>query len=161
MKRFRLIVVCGVFLTTLACIPNRDPTATPDLPTPTVSPGDAAGPTTELDDRQIRQNLVRATVQIQALVEQGSRLTPIWHGSGSILTAQGLILTNAHVVTDSDPAYRPDALGVAITVRSDQEPDLMYLAEIQAIDIDLDLAVIQIVRDRNGSPVDVEQLGLA
>jgi S1-C subfamily serine protease len=115
----------------------------------------------EPDDRQIRRNLLRSTVQIIALAESGGRLQPLWTGSGSILTPDGLILTNAHVATDPDPARQPDALGVALTIRSDELPELRYLAEIWDIDTRLDLAVVQIVSDLDGRPVDKEQLNLS
>lgn len=177
-KRMRLLILCVMFLTVLACgAPNTLPPATPTTAakpakataTPTKEAAVAATPVSETtpspttftgDDRQIRQTLLRATVQIIALVKEGGRLQPLWTGSGSILTPDGLILTNAHVVSDPDPNYQPDALGVAITVRSDDTPDLRYLAEIRAIDYDLDLAVIQIVSDLSGSAVDPKQLGL-
>ncbi len=168
-----------MFLTVLACgAPNTLPPATPTpssakpakaTVTPAQEPESEATPVTEEapktptftgDDRQIRQNLLRATVQIIALVKEGGRYQPLWTGSGSILTPDGLILTNAHVASDPDPNYQPDALGVAITVRSDDTPELRYLAEIRAIDYDLDLAVIQIVSDLSGSAVDPKQLGL-
>jgi len=113
------------------------------------------------DERQLRQNLLRSTVQIIALIESEGQIQPVWTGSGTILTPDGLILTNAHVASDPDPAYQPDGLGVAITVRSDELPELRYLAEVQAIDYQLDLAVIQIVSDLDGRPVDVEQLNLS
>lgn len=125
---------------------------TPPVPTPSGEPG--------LDDRQVRRNLLRSTVQIIALAESGGRLQPMWTGSGSILTPDGLILTNAHVASDSEPAHQPDALGVALTVRSDEPPELRYLAEIRAIDEQLDLAVIQITTDLDGRPVDTDELEL-
>jgi serine protease Do len=176
-KRMRLFILCITFLTVLACgAPNTLPPATPtavkpvkSTATPVEEPEIEATPVSEEtpetptltgDDRQIRQNLLRATVQIFALVNEGGQYQPLWTGSGSILTPDGLILTNAHVASDPDPNYQPDALGVAITVRSDDTPELRYLAEIRAIDYDLDLAVIQIVSDLSGNSVDPEQLGL-
>jgi len=161
------------FLVALSCgAPNTLPPATPTVVKPaqatplaveepeTVTEETPETPTFTGDDRQIRQNLLRATVQIFALVHEGRQYQPLWTGSGTILTPSGLILTNAHVASDPDPNYRPDALGVAITVRSDDTPELRYLAEIRAIDYDLDLAVIQIVSDLSGNAVDPQQLGL-
>ncbi|HOT91821.1 MAG TPA: trypsin-like peptidase domain-containing protein [Anaerolineae bacterium] len=176
-KRMRWLFLCVAFLLALSCgAPNTLPPVTPETTTPpkaTATPPEKpvaeATPITEktlapttptVDERQIRQNLFRATVQIIALVKEGGRFQPLWTGSGSILTPDGLILTNAHVASDPDPKYRPDALGVAITVRSDDTPELRYLAEIRAIDYDLDLAVIQIVSDLSGEAVDPRQLGL-
>ncbi len=176
-KRMRWLFLGLAFLVTLSCgAPNTLPPVTPAPATPVKAtatppekPAVEATPVVEkspapatptLDERQIRQNLFRATVQIIALVKEGGRFQPLWTGSGSILTPDGLILTNAHVASDPDPQYRPDALGVAITVRSDDAPELRYLAEIRAIDYDLDLALIQIVSDLSGNPVDPRQLGL-
>ncbi len=176
-KRVRLFILCLTFLVAMACgAPNTLTPATPAAVKPaksTATPTEeavieatpVAAPTSAPtifsgDDRQIRQNLLRATVQIVALVNEGGRFQPLWTGSGSILTADGLILTNAHVASDPDPDYQPDTLGVAITVRSDDTPELRYLAEIRAIDYDLDLAVIQIVSDLSGNAVDPKQLGL-
>ncbi len=149
--------------------PEATPVAAPEESTPVpaetekipVAPDTEKVPTPSGgDDREIRQHLLRATVQILALEKYKGRFEPMWTGSGTILTPEGLILTNAHVVTDPDPDYRPDALGVAITVRSDDLPELKYLAEALVVDTTLDLAVIQIVSDLSGDPVDVEALNL-
>jgi S1-C subfamily serine protease len=161
----RLLIIGLAFLVMLSCRPfgpDELPTATAVPPTETPLPEEEKVPTPvpEPNDRQIRRNLLRSTVQIIALAESGGRLQPIWTGSGSILTPDGLILTNAHVATAPGPARRPDALGVALTVRSDELPELRYLAEIRDIDTRLDLAVIQIVSDLDGRPVDTEQLNL-
>jgi len=98
--------------------------------------------------------LAQATVQIIALMDDGSRWRPIWSGSGSIIEPQGLILTNAHIVDDQYGDY--DALGVAITARSDQLPQLIYLAEVVTTDPVLDVAVIRITSDLEGVPVDLD-----
>jgi len=156
-KSLRLLVAGWALLAALSCGPT-DPDV---LPTVTPVPGGALEPVSQPGDSQIRQNLVRSTVQILALDRSGGRLQPIWSGSGSIISADGLVLTNSHVVSDPDPAYRPDVLGVAVTVRSDQLPELRYLAEMRAVDYQLDLAVIQIVSDLDGRPIDPAQLNLS
>jgi S1-C subfamily serine protease len=96
-------------------------------------------------------DLARATVQIFALRRSGSSYNPIWTGSGSIITPEGLVLTNAHVIDDRYGEY--DALGIAETHRTDEVPELTYLAEIAAVDYELDLAVIRIVSDMDGRSV--------
>jgi serine protease Do len=155
-RHLRLLIIGWVALAILSCGPSGPGVS------PTVAPGPGGGaePVSQPGDGQVRQNLLRATVQVLALARSGGRLQPIWTGSGTIISPDGLILTNGHIVSDLDPAYRPDALGVAVTVRSDQLPELRYLAEVQAIDYQLDLAVIQIARDLDGRPIDPGQLAL-
>jgi serine protease Do len=176
MKNFRrLLAIALAFVVILSCRPSDDtlPTVTPttpptkapskETPAPKETPGaeETPEPLPKPDERQLRQNLLRATVQIVALKQgDGGQLQPVWTGSGSIISPDGFILTNAHVAGDPDPAYQPDALGIALTIRSDQPPEPTYLAEVLAIDYALDLAVIQIVSDLDGRPVDPEQLNL-
>jgi S1-C subfamily serine protease len=99
-------------------------------------------------------DLARATVQIFALRGSGTNYQPIWTGSGSIITPEGLVLTNAHVVDDRYDEY--DTLGIAETHRTDEVPELAYLAEIAAVDYDLDLAVVRIVSDMDGRRVSLD-----
>lgn len=174
-QRLRVFAIVLTLFFVLSCgFPGIAPTVTPTVAPPTPVAEATATPTVMVtptavetsaasvtgNDREIRQNLLRSTVQILAMVRKHGKLQPMWTGSGSILTPDGLILTNAHVATDPDPAYQPDALGVAITMQSDELPELKYLAEIRTIDYDVDLAVIQIVSDLDGNPVDPAQLGL-
>ncbi len=95
--------------------------------------------------------LATAVVQILALDAEGS---PVWSGSGTVISADGLVLTNGHVVDDRSGEY--DALGVALLKRTDEPPEMMYLAEIVAVDYALDLAVIQIASDLDGNPTTVD-----
>ncbi len=134
-----------VHLAVLACgnLPEPD-----TLPTPVPSPSTTPGPTPQ---RRSVAELAQATVQILALMRQGGQFTPAWSGSGSIITPDGLILTNAHVVDDRYGEYTD--LGVAVLKVTDRPPELRYLAEVAAIDYGLDLAVIRIVSDLSGSPV--------
>ena len=104
-------------------------------------------------------DLARATVQILALQTVGDRYEVVWSGSGTIIRADGLILTNGHVVDDRLSEY--EFLGVAITNRTDEAPELLYRAEIAAADYSLDLAVIRIVSDLDGLPVEVTLPALA
>jgi S1-C subfamily serine protease len=169
MKSHRLIVVVILIVAALACARTGKetlPTVTPVPSTPTAtapptSPGATATPTeTQPPEISMRQRLLRATVQIHALVKENDRFTPVWTGSGTIVSPQGLILTNAHVATSYGGDQTLDALGVAITARSDEPPPLKYLARVLFIDYQLDLAVIQIITDMSGTPIDLEALQL-
>lgn len=106
----------------------------------------AVGPTTA--------ELAQATVMLFAMLEEGGNLVPQWTGSGSVISPEGLILTNAHVVYDPDFQY--DALAVALTGRTDEPPQVQYLAEVAALDYNLDLAVVQIRTTLDGGGVERE-----
>lgn len=100
-----------------------------------------------------------AVVQILALYEEQGELLIGWSGSGSIISPDGLILTNAHVVL-SDRYFNVDALAVAITVGEDRPPEVLYFAEVLQADEALDIAVIQITTDIDDNPVNISDLNL-
>lgn len=101
-----------------------------------------------------------AVVQIVAMYyNEYNQLVPGWTGSGSIISPDGLILTNAHVVL-SDRFFQVEAIGIAITDHEDQPPVLRYYADVLQYDEDLDIAVIKISTDLNGNPVDTASLNL-
>jgi hypothetical protein len=65
-------------------------------------------------------------------------------GSGTVLTSDGLVLTNNHVIFDEDE-FRPlDAFEVCITFNFSEEPDCTYTASLLHNDRDIDLALLKI-----------------
>jgi hypothetical protein len=112
-----------------------------------------------------RQEIMEGSVLIISLVSNRGELVPVWGGSGTIISEDGLVLTNAHVATDmmNDVGLEGgpmDALVVALTTREDRPPVPMYFAEVVAYDHQLDLAVLQITMDLNGRAVDADDLNL-
>lgn len=99
-----------------------------------------------------------AVVQIiAAYYDEGGELQYGWTGSGTIVSKDGLILTNAHVVL-SDEFYQVDELIVALTISQDQEPEPTYYAEVLQADEPLDIAVIRLTSTLDGSPMALDQL---
>jgi len=82
-----------------------------------------------------------------------------WSGSGTIISPDGFILTNAHVAV-GDRYYPADRLTIALTVAEDAPPIPAYIAEVVQADNNLDIAVLRIVQDVNGQRVDPATLDL-
>jgi serine protease Do len=109
-------------------------------------------------ERGKRVSIVSAAVEILPLQVEGGRVVNVpWAGSGTIIDPSGLILTNYHVVDENG---QWDKLAVLITARSDTPPEPAYLAEIAAKSPRLDLAVLRIVSDLNGRPIDPDRVKL-
>lgn len=109
--------------------------------------------------RDLRRAIMRGSVLITPLkLDASGRVVNVpWSGSGTIVDASGLILTNYHVV---QPGSEWDILGISITTESDQAPAPAYLAEFAAGDEAFDLAVIRIVADAKGNDLTGTSLGL-
>ena len=110
-----------------------------------------------------KQQLAHATVRITLLQKINGSLQTIGTGSGTILSADGLILTNCHVADPTmvgSPEDQPDELGIEIVDTEDQPPVPMYFAKVLAADGTLDLAVIQIDRTLDGTLVKPGTLNL-
>lgn len=98
--------------------------------------------------------IARSVVQLIAVDAAGNGL---WAGSGTIISADGLILTNAHVVANTTTnGY--EAIVVAITDRADSAPTATYRADVVAFDPGLDLAVVKVSTDLDGNAVAVSDL---
>ena len=100
--------------------------------------------------REVRDRILAATVLVVALDAQGK---PVSHGSGTLISPLGHIITNYHVVGDT--ANRRIAPSILVgTIRfEDQPPELRFQAEVVAADPNLDLALLRIVRTVEGRPI--------
>lgn len=68
-------------------------------------------------------------------------------GSGVIISSDGLVLTNRHVVyfeEDLDGSQKPGAYQICIPKFLNAEPDCGYTADLIAVDKDLDIALLKI-----------------
>lgn len=120
-------------------------------------------PTAQIDPEPTLTSLgaipYQAVVQIGALVNMDGDEFIGWTGSGTIISPDGLILTNAHVVM-SDRFYTVTDLVVSLTVEQDQPPIETYYADVVQADAKLDIAVIKVRADMDGNPVDNASLNL-
>ena len=154
------VMLMVLALATLACYGGGNPPiVSPVTPEPNNNPIET-GSGNGLSQTQ-RAKLISATVQIYGLFNKDGQLTPLYTGSGTILSPSGMILTNAHVASPAsqgEPDMEPDALGIAIVESEDKPPVASYIAEVRAVDGFLDLAVIQIVSTVDGASIDPNSL---
>lgn len=139
----------GTTSTTRTTLPaTTTTTATTIAPSTTTTTDGSVGSDTE--------SVATATVQVVQLDSSSGNLEfGCFSGSGSLISADGLILTNAHVV-EVDQRCPYDTIGIAVLERSDQAPELLYVADLLAIDPALDLAIVQIAADLDGAAVQVD-----
>ncbi|MCC6313113.1 MAG: trypsin-like peptidase domain-containing protein [Thermomicrobiales bacterium] len=131
-------------------------------------------------DSAVRDAAVPASVQVGVVVQDAAGdLTVISVGSGTVVSADGLVLTNQHVVDTAgieqtleekrvrataagqnwDFQLRPGDFAIAIS-DGRRPPELRFLATVAAENADLDLAVLQVDRDRYSRPVNPDELNL-
>ena len=104
----------------------------------------------ELPVNAVVQIIVRGTVEGE---EQE------WSGSGTIISSDGLILTNAHVAM-GDRFYPAEQLLIMLTVAEDALPEAAFYAEVMQADENLDIAVLRPSVDLQGIAVDRLALNL-
>lgn len=72
-------------------------------------------------------------------------------GSGTLIAPEGFILTNHHVIAEDDSDDVVDFVYVSMSKQFDSPPEQMFEATVLEYDEDLDLALLQIVKDLNGN----------
>ena len=145
------LVVMALVLASMACM------AVVPEPQPVNNPGTTGTPSSG------RANLIASTVQIYGLFNKNGQLVPGYVGSGTLISSDGLILTNAHVADPTavgEPESHPDALAVGLVSSEDKPPVFSYRADVVAIDGYLDLAVIRISSTMDGSAINTSDLHL-
>ncbi len=105
-------------------------------------------------------NTQRATVAITQMTRTPAGQPVIsCVGSGTLISADGLILTNAHIARGSSRC-KSDSLVIGLTIRPGEAPVATYYADVLEINIGWDLAVLHITRTLDGRPVDRAALAL-
>jgi serine protease Do len=99
--------------------------------------------------RDVRERIIAATVFITYPVGNNSVST----GSGTLISPQGFILTNYHVIGDLENRRIVPRIFVGVVRFVDQPPEVRFLADVVAADPNLDLALLRITRTSGGQPI--------
>lgn len=103
--------------------------------------------------------LLRATVFVMQTRNVGERLLVTCVSSGTLVSRDGLILTNAHSTLPST-ACPGETLVIGLSVNTDEAPVPRYRAELVAADSGLDLALLRITRQNDGRLLEAGSLSL-
>lgn len=99
--------------------------------------------------REVRERIIAATVFITYPTGNNSASV----GSGTLISPQGFILTNYHVIGDIQNRQIAPRIFVGTIRFVDQPPEVRFLADVVATDPNLDLAILRITRTSNGQPI--------
>ncbi len=104
--------------------------------------------------REVRLRILEAVVQVRPWDDEAGQLAP-WSGSGTVISPDGYILTNFHVIGDLDTRefFQFHAIYMTDPAFTDQPPELRYWAQYVDSDPTHDLAVLKIVEFADETPV--------
>lgn len=105
------------------------------------------------------ERIQRATVFLMQARSVGGQLIITCVGSGTLVSRDGLILTNAHFVTQGT-VCPGDRVIVGLSTRPGEPPVPVYQADIIQADEGLDIALLRISRQIDGRLVDAASLAL-
>ncbi len=150
---FSVALLCILLSLTLSLMPAAPGHAQDAGETPTPTP--IPPPLIELNEDLIK----RATVFVMQTYQNQSQTVISCVGSGTLVSGDGLILTNAHIALPSETC-RSDTLVIAITVRVNEPPIPTYTAEVVDSSRGLDLAALKITGYLDGRAVEPGTLKL-
>ncbi|MCP4445138.1 MAG: trypsin-like serine protease [Myxococcales bacterium] len=111
-----------------------------------------------LSSARSRKSIIRETMPAVAMILavdlRDGRLVPVSSGSGTIIDANGSVLTNHHVLFDAKNNKLHDLFIVGLFRAADKEPELVCVGDPSKglLKAKLDLALIRCDRDRAGAP---------
>lgn len=95
---------------------------------------------TELTPKQIGKKVRPSVVGVLAYAPQDGRSIKVGEGSGIIMTEDGFIITNAHVIINAEYEYDPNDLRISVVTLDNEE----YTGFVMGYDTRTDLAVIKV-----------------
>lgn len=110
-------------------------------------------------DGPVNEPAYLSVVRIDAYADVDGERSPVWHGSGTIVTPDGLILTSSDVVL-SDRYFQVTDLIVSLTVDDKSLPVPTYRAGIVQANHTLGLALIKPRSTLDNTPIDYALLDL-
>lgn len=104
--------------------------------------------------RDVRLRILEAVVQVVPWDDVNGQLAP-WSGSGTIISPDGYLVTNFHVIGDTDTREYFDFHSIWMTDPNftDQPPEMSFWARVIDIDPTHDLALLKIVQYPDESPI--------
>ena len=100
-----------------------------------------------------------ATIFILQAQTIGNQLAITCVGSGTIVSREGLILTNAHNTVESDLCPGNELI-IALQLHPNEPPTPVYRATIAQFEIGIDLALLRIAQDLSGRDIVTSNLSL-
>lgn len=105
--------------------------------------------------QQASQRDVAISSSVLVLIVDWNQEQILGNGSGTIISRNGMILTNNHVITDEAGNISSEGMfPIGINVKgANGPPEILFLAEVVQNSPDWDLALLQITKNIDGSPL--------